>query len=265
MGSGAECPSRTGTVPIRLAKARDNVRGTAERAPASWGWLALLWVVLAEVVRYGVDDLLDRLPPDIGHPWHDLDVAASWATPLVVLVIAVYLIRTPVGAYLAWVRPRRISDVLLGILVVLAPEALSRGLAYYFTGSAGYPVEEYHAARAAGTSAWWYVLQWYPAFIYAPFVEETTYRGFLWRGLERTFLRGPGTLLVTSLAFAAIHYGYYFQDGVFVLPAFLSPLVIGLILGWVRWRSGSTFASMIAHSVWNLTLQVGTVIAATMA
>lgn len=246
---------------------------TIENAPvpidsstwSSWGWLALPWVALAELVRYGVDNLLDRLPPHIGHPWHDLLVVASWATPLVVLFGAVYLIRQPLPAYLAWVRPRRRSDILLGVLVVLAPEALYRGIAYYLTGSAGYPVEEYHAARAAGTSTWWYVLQWYPAFIYAPFVEETTYRGFLWRGLERTFLRGPGTLLVTALAFAAVHYRYYFQDGTFVLPAFLSPLVIGLILGWVRWRSGSTLASMIAHSIFNLSLTVGTVIAAAMA
>jgi uncharacterized protein len=230
----------------------------------SWGWLALLWVVLAEAVRNRVDDLLDRLPPTAVHPWHDLVIAASWATPLVIIDGAVYLIRQPVGAYLAWVRPRRFSDVLLGILVVLAPVALYRGLAYYLTGSAHYPVEEYHAARAAGTSAWWYVLQWYPAFIYAPFVEETTYRGFLWRGLERTFLRGPGTWLVTSFAFAAVHYRYYFQDGTFLLPAFLSPLIIGLILGWVRWRSGSTFASMIAHSVSNLALTLGTLIAATL-
>lgn len=232
---------------------------------ASWGWWALLWVVLAETVRRGVDVPLDRLlAPHAGYLWHALVITVSWATPLLVLVGAVYLMRQPVGAYLAWVRPRRSSDVVLGVLAVLAPEALYRGLAYYVTGSAHFPVEEYQAASAAGISAWWYVLQWYPSFIYAPFVEETTYRGFLWRGLERTFLRGPGTLVVTAFAFASVHYRYYLQDGTFFLPAFLSPFFTGLILGWVRWRSGSTLASMVAHSITNLALTVETVIAATL-
>lgn len=42
-------------------------------------------------------------------------------------------------------------------------------------------------------------------------------------------------------------------------------MLIGLILGWVRRRSGSTFVSMIAHSVFNLALGVGTLFAAMMA
>ncbi len=236
-------------------------------ARSAWGWLALLLVLLAELIRNGVDTLLDRvpLPPQHRALWHAAIIVLSWATPLIVIVAAVCLARQPLRYTLGWVRPRRVSDVVLGVIVVLAPEALYRGLAYYLTGSAHFPVEEYDAARAAGTPVWLWALQWYPAFIYAPFVEETTYRGVLWRGLERTFLRGPGTLVVTSLAFAAVHYRYFLQDGMFLPGAFLTPFIIGLILGWIRWRSGSTFASMIAHSVSNISLTLGTAIAASLA
>jgi hypothetical protein len=237
---------------------------TGHERRSGWGWFVLLWVIAAELIRNAVDTLLDRLPPSLreGHPWHDLVVLASWTTPLLVLVVAILLRRQPIADYFAWRRPRRVSDVVLGVLAVLAPVAVTLGLMIYFTGSAQFPVADYIGAHARGTSTWWYVLRWYPAFLYAPFVEETTYRGFLWRGLEDTWLRRPGTLIVTSFAFAAIHYRYYLQDGMFLPQEFLSPLLIGLILGWVRWRARSTVASMIAHSVSNIALQVGTVIAA---
>jgi hypothetical protein len=240
------------------------VAATGRARRERWGWFALLWVIAAELIRDGVDALLDRLPPSLsdGHPWHDLVNLTSWATPLAVIVVAVWLVRQPFATYVAWVRPRRFADIAIGVLAVLALVAIYRGLALYLTGNAQYPVSEYVAARAHGISAWWYVLQWYPAFLYAPFIEETTYRGFLWRGLEGTWLRRPGTLIVTSLAFAAIHYRYYLQDGRLVPQEFLSPLLIGFILGWVRWRSGSTIATIVAHGAYNIALPLVTMVAA---
>lgn len=57
------------------------------------------------------------------------------------------------------------------------------------------------------------------------------------------------------------HRGYFIHGGRFDPGPFIGALVPGLIFGWVRWRSGSTIASMIVHSAANLALSVGTVLA----
>jgi uncharacterized protein len=91
------------------------------------------------------------------------------------------------------------------------------------------------------------------------------YRGFLWRGLASSRIGNTGALIISSLFFAAVHYDYYFQNGTFIPAAFLSPLLSGLLFGWMRWRTGSTIAAMIAHATMNTALNVGTVIAVKLA
>jgi membrane protease YdiL (CAAX protease family) len=68
-------------------------------------------------------------------------------------------------------------------------------------------------------------------------------------------------LLLTSAFFAAVHYHYYIQDGRFILSPFIGLFISGLLFGFVRWRSGSTIASMITHSLSNIALNVLTVLA----
>jgi hypothetical protein len=238
--------------------------GTACRP---WGaWTTIFWVVAAEGIRAMVDLGLDRSPL---HAWeqqsysaHVLLITLSWITPLVVLLAAVRLARCPVSDCFGWLRPGGVG-VALAIVVLVAMEVIERGMPYLLTGSlsANLAVEKYQAMIAPGAWPWWFVLQYWPAAVYAPFVEETTYRGFLWRGLAASRLGNAGAWLLTSMLFAASHYDYYIQDGHFSPGPLIGFFISGLVLGVVRWCTGSTIASMITHSLSNIALSVLTVLA----
>ncbi len=71
----------------------------------------------------------------------------------------------------------------------------------------------------------------------APVAEELIFRGFLWAAIERS---GPPWVawVATSLLFAAYHH-----DPLQVLAV----LPLGLVLGWLRWRTRSLWASLLLH------------------
>jgi len=247
---------------------------TLPAAPATdraWGALAsIAWVIAAEGIRSVVDVALDQ--PALAtlaqhvYGWRIIVISLSWATPLVVLALAVRLRSSAFAAYVAWTRPRA-AWIAIALAVGLALQLIGHGLPYVLTGSASasFPIEDFHARVSAGASPWRYVLIYWPAAVYAPLVEETTYRGFLWRGLAASRLGNTGALWLTSLCFALVHYRYYIQDGTIIPAALIGPLVTGLALGWVRRRSRSTIASMLAHSATNVALNVGTVLAVVLA
>lgn len=76
----------------------------------------------------------------------------------------------------------------------------------------------------------------------APIVEEIFFRGLFFSALRKRGLGAVLTIVVTAVAFAAFH----------LEPVrFLVLLPTGLVLGWVRWRTGSTGASMVTHGIVN--------------
>lgn len=70
----------------------------------------------------------------------------------------------------------------------------------------------------------------------APLVEELVFRGLLYGWVVRW--GGLAAWLVSSLAFAAAHYEP--AHVVLVLP-------LGLLFGWMRWRTDSLLPSLVAH------------------
>ncbi len=138
---------------------------------------------------------------------------------------------------------------------------MQNGLAYLATGHA-FDVAGYRASIAAGTSPWWYVLQWWPAIICAPIVEESAIRGFMWRGIEYRTGR-IAALLVTSIFFTALHYRYFldFDHEKFYVGTFGIYVIAGLMYGWLRWRSGNTTSTIIPHFFDNLYIQLSPIIA----
>ena len=74
-----------------------------------------------------------------------------------------------------------------------------------------------------------------------PLAEELVFRGLLYAWVESRW--GPIAALVTSaLAFAVIHWEP--AQSAVALP-------VGVLLGWLRWRSNSLVPSLIAHAVNN--------------
>jgi membrane protease YdiL (CAAX protease family) len=85
----------------------------------------------------------------------------------------------------------------------------------------------------------------FAAIIVAPAGEEIMVRGFLFHGLVRSERSAWPAIVVISVLWAALHVQY---DWTGILQIF----VIGLFLGWMRWRSGSTLLTFLLHTLFNL-------------
>lgn len=92
---------------------------------------------------------------------------------------------------------------------------------------------------------------WVTVVIIGPVFEEMLFRGFLFVGLRDSRIGLAGTLLITSLAWAAMHIQYDLY-GMFWI------LVLGLALGLVRHRTNSLWVVIILHGLNNAaaTLQI---------
>jgi membrane protease YdiL (CAAX protease family) len=146
-----------------------------------------------------------------------------------------------VADYLALAVPRR-SEFAFG-LVCMAALLIAFDLLTYATGRDVIPAfmfESYKTARASGSL----VLFFIAVVIIGPITEEIVFRGFLFRGLSASFLGIAGTLIVTSVAWALMHVQY---DALIIAQIFL----IGLLLGWLRWASGSTLLTISLHVLAN--------------
>jgi membrane protease YdiL (CAAX protease family) len=238
----------------------DNTAATVP-APADvasgkpWGvWATIAWSAAAIGSLFFVGLALNRLPlPE------NLNLFLGWVAPLAVVVIAVLVRRLSVSRYLAWNLPRP-TDVLVAVGAALLMIAGQIALAYLLSGGASLGLSDtgYRHYLDGGGSPAGFILSWYPAYIYAPIGEETVYRGFLWRGLAASRLGNWGALLLTSVLFAAPH---IFRNA--SQPQNLIPIgIAGLIFGLVRWRTGSTTACMITHSLMNFWSAVSPVLAA---
>lgn len=80
--------------------------------------------------------------------------------------------------------------------------------------------------------------------IAAPVSEEFFARGFLYRGWSECFLRVPGAIALSSLFWTSLHlqYDWFFFGEVFC---------IGLWFGYIRYRSNSTWLTIVLHGLNN--------------
>ena len=254
------------TESVESIDATGRARDSMVPRPRPWGVvMSIAWVALAfEFFLDRACDYVFALPAvkalvDGSRVWHSVEVLAAWAITLLVIIVAVLLKRWQVAAYLNWFRPRG-KDVAFGIAMIVIWCLLSRTALRYFATGDALGVADYRAAVAAGTSPWWYVLQWWPTYICSPFVEETALRGFMWRGMEYRAGR-VAALVVTSLYFAGMHYSYYVRSTGIDAVGFVNYLITAFLLGWLRWRSSTSTVSIIAHCIDNLWVNLSAVIA----
>ena len=242
-----------------------------------WGfWGSLGWLALVLAVWMWVFDRLEHALLDgtafgrlISNSWAlgALNTLLGFSVPLLILLLAVGLRRCPVRDYFGWTRPRG-RHVFIGIVLALALQFLYYAF-FYLIGAdiTAAAIAQYMAEAKAGTPHWVALLIGWPAIICAPFVEETVFRGFLWRGWAQSPLGYTRTWLLTSLAFAAFHIPSAMSMNPMNAGIMLvSTLLLGLLLGWLRLLSGTTTATIIAHGAYNLvpplfTLTVGAMFA----
>ena len=84
----------------------------------------------------------------------------------------------------------------------------------------------------------------------APISEEFFFRGFLYAGLNNSWLRAPGAVVVSALLFASIHLQYDLQGVLFVLLA-------GMFFGVARWKTDSLWVPILLHSFMNIVATIG--------
>ena len=76
----------------------------------------------------------------------------------------------------------------------------------------------------------------------APIVEELFFRGLFYGAVRKAGASALWTVIITAVVFAGFH----------IEPTrFFVLLPTGLVLGWVRWKTGSTAAAMVTHGVVN--------------
>ena len=90
----------------------------------------------------------------------------------------------------------------------------------------------------------WLPLLWFAVVVVTPFGEETLFRGFLFRGWLRSPRDAWPVIVITSLLWALIHVQY---DWYVISQVFVS----GLLLGWIRWATGSTLLAILLHGLIN--------------
>lgn len=217
-----------------------------------WGyWATLGWSILAYfagqvaataiVLWWQQGDLSSLVRAPYDGATVTLSVLVLNPVTVAVLLAAVRLAKANPVEYLALIWPRA-RDVTTGIIGLVCLIAVSDG-ALYLSGEGlvtSFQSQSYTTAVAEG----WLPAMLFAAIIVAPAGEEVLFRGFLFRGFVRPeHLAWPG-ILATAVLFAAPHVQY---DWVGILQIF----VVGLFLGYMRWRSGSTVLTFILHALFN--------------
>ena len=85
----------------------------------------------------------------------------------------------------------------------------------------------------------------------APLFEEVFFRGFLFKGLQASWLGTPGTVIATAAVWAVIHLQY---DAYGIATVF----VVGLVLGAARAATGSLLLPIAMHLLANLVASIET-------
>jgi membrane protease YdiL (CAAX protease family) len=218
-----------------------------------WGyWATLGWAVLAflagQFIAFGlllalhVGDWNAMLQSPFDGVLVTLFILISNPITIGVLALAVRLGHGNQTEYFALHRPQT-RDVTVGLVALVALIVLFDA-ALYFSGRTlvtPFQLQSYSTAAAEG----WLIPMFAAAVLVAPAGEEIMFRGFLFRGWARSERSVWPAIVVISLLWAGLHVQY---DWTGMLEIF----VIGLFLGWMRLRSGSTVLTFVLHALFNV-------------
>jgi len=194
---------------------------------------------------------LSRLP-NLAGDGTAVTVIILVSTPIEVALLMLFAQRTGDTAveYLGWTMPKR-ADVVFGVVVValfiVVADAVSWLAGHNLVTS--FQTDIYTTSAAQG----WLVLLWFAILVVTPFGEETLFRGFLFRGWFHEPQDAWLAIVGTAALFALLHVQYDW----FVIAQVFG---FGLLLGWMRWVSGSTLLTMLLHGLINFEGMIETLI-----
>ncbi|MGN6570576.1 MAG: lysostaphin resistance A-like protein [Pseudolabrys sp.] len=174
------------------------------------------------------------------------------STPIEVALLMLFAQRrgVPAAQYLGWTVPKR-ADVIFGIVVVAVFVVLA-DIVSWLAGHGlvtSFQTDIYTTASSQG----WLVALWLAIMVVTPFGEETLFRGFLFRGWFREPKDAWFAIIGTAALFALLHVQYDW----FVIAQVFG---FGLVLGWMRWVSGSTLLTMLLHGLINFEGMIETLV-----
>ena len=143
--------------------------------------------------------------------------------------------------YLALKMPSR-SEVMVGVGATVALIILGNAVSWLFGHFlvTSFQLDIYRTAAASG----WLPLLWLAVVVVTPIGEESLFRGFLFRG----WLRAPRdtwpVIVLTAFLWSIVHIQY---DWFVIAQVFC----FGVLLGWLRWASGSALLTMMLHALIN--------------
>jgi membrane protease YdiL (CAAX protease family) len=225
--------------------------------PKIWGfWLTLLWALGAGavlVVSQGLIAILFVIAFRRAHPGQPFGVEQiisngpliAWtligSTPFLVgfLALATRRARMSFADYLGlkWPGWRNVVLGFVGLAGVLGLVAVAETFANVDTPA--FMTDTFRSAKEMGELP----LVALAFVIAAPFSEEILFRGFLFPGLAKSL--GPiAAVALTSILWASLHVQYQWF--------FIGEIVaLGLLLGTIRWLTGSTLLTFLLHATVN--------------
>jgi len=170
---------------------------------------------------------------------------------IVTLALAARMTGEHLLAYFALDWPRR-RDAIVAVAalaaVIVAGDALT--LAFGRELVPAFQLEIHRSAQAQGAL----ISLWLALIVVAPVGEELLFRGFLFRGFVREPRDALPGILAISLIWSLLHIQYdWFGAGLV--------FAIGVLLGYVRFYSGSTTLAILLHGLLNLESVAETVVA----
>ena len=222
-----------------------------------WGLMAsLAWGIAAIAVWLGVQVAIgdvatewflggavpsEPLELSTHGPFVAIVTIGAAVVPLAVIAVAVQSAGCRLSDYLGLHVPER-RYVLLGLLtlaIVIPLVDLVSWLAGYAV-TPSFVIEIYRSARDSGDL----ILLIVALVVAAPVVEEVVFRGFLLPGLAASRLGPSGAILLTSGIWTLLHAQYQ--------PFYLIQImVLGIVFGWLRFKSGSTALTIVLHGLLN--------------
>ena len=215
-----------------------------------WGLFIFVAMFVGQIAVVGWFMLRREGPVDMAAAIHvvssgltiSLSVITGLPAVIAALWVAIRVSRTPFADYLA-LRWTSWSNLLIGIaalfVLVMGWDLLSRAVGR--DAAPGFMMEVLKSAQADG-ALWVLVIAFCVA---APISEEFFARGFLYRGWSESVLGPVGAIFLSSIVWTALHlqYDWFFFGEVFS---------IGLLFGYFRYRSGSTWLTVVLHGLNNL-------------
>jgi len=181
-----------------------------------------------------------------------LIIFVSIPVQLLLLYVMVQARGIGVSDYLGLQLPRR-GELGFGIALTVALIVVGNVISWLLGHLIVTPfqLDIYRTASAAGFLP--LLMLWLAVVVVTPVGEETLFRGFLFRGWLRAPRDAWPVILITAFLWAIVHVQY----DVYVIA---QVFVFGVMLGWLRWATGSTILTMVLHAMINFEGMLETVV-----